>query len=302
MGAYMSEPVKEKDSESGGDARFSYGASSMQGWRISQEDAHNCILGLSDEAKLALFAVYDGHGGAEVAQYTAQHFPQHILKEKLASSKTNFSEILVDAFLSFDLHLKQAHVLHKLREMASGGGKPNDKDADPKEARMLQKEASMPLEQILAKYVHQRANKLLKERRRGDGEEVSDEEDDEEEEDDDDDDEEEDEDDDDDEEENRGVREAKVWHAQLKAARVEEREEESEKVREASDEGGEDEKDEDDDDDTDATPTNAVGEPLTEDADAEASELEVAEDGEASGGIYGGASMDDGSSMFDADW
>lgn len=172
----------------------------MQGWRISQEDAHNCILGLSDEAKLALFAVYDGHGGAEVAQYTAQHFPQHILKEKLASSKTNFSEILVDAFLSFDLHLKQAHVLHKLREMASGGGKPKDKDADPKEARMLQKEASMPLEQILAKYVHQRANKLLKERRRGDGEEVSDEEDDEEEEDDDDDDEEEDEDDDDDEE------------------------------------------------------------------------------------------------------
>ena len=64
---------------------------------------------------MALFAVYDGHGGAEVAQYTAQHFPQHIFKEKQSSSKTNFSEILEDAFLSFDQHLKQATVLHKLR-------------------------------------------------------------------------------------------------------------------------------------------------------------------------------------------
>lgn len=63
MGAYMSEPVKEKDSESGGDARFSYGASSMQGWRISQEDAHNCILSLSDEAKVrGIMNNYKGRG------------------------------------------------------------------------------------------------------------------------------------------------------------------------------------------------------------------------------------------------
>ena len=88
--------------------------------------------------------------------------------------------------------------------MAGGGGKTVDKDADPKEARMLQKEASMPLEQILAKYVHHRANKLLKERRRADGEEVSDDEDDEEEDEEDDEegDEGEDDDDDDDDEEN----------------------------------------------------------------------------------------------------
>ena len=52
MGAYLSEPVKEKASEEGGDPRFSYGASSMQGWRISQEDAHNCILNLGEDAKV----------------------------------------------------------------------------------------------------------------------------------------------------------------------------------------------------------------------------------------------------------
>jgi len=205
MGAYLSEPVKEKVSEDGGDPRFSYGASSMQGWRISQEDAHNCILSLGDDAKLSLFAVYDGHGGAEVAQYTAQHFPQHIFKQKQSSSKTNFSDsLLEESFLSFDQHLKLPAVLQNLREIAGGGGKPANKDADPKEARMLQKEASMPLEQILAKYVHHRASAMLKERRRADGEEVSDdeedegEEDDEEEDDDEEDDEEGDEEDDDD--------------------------------------------------------------------------------------------------------
>ena len=37
MGAYLSEPVLEKHSEDG-DAEFlSFGGSSMQGWRVSQE-------------------------------------------------------------------------------------------------------------------------------------------------------------------------------------------------------------------------------------------------------------------------
>ena len=37
MGAYLSEPVLEKHSEDG-DAEFlSFGSSSMQGWRVSQE-------------------------------------------------------------------------------------------------------------------------------------------------------------------------------------------------------------------------------------------------------------------------
>ncbi|KFD45001.1 hypothetical protein M513_14123 [Trichuris suis] len=34
----------------------------MQGWRISQEDAHNCILNF-DGSDCCFFAVYDGHGG-----------------------------------------------------------------------------------------------------------------------------------------------------------------------------------------------------------------------------------------------
>lgn len=37
MGAYLSEPMTEKESEDGGGNKLRFGACSMQGWRISQE-------------------------------------------------------------------------------------------------------------------------------------------------------------------------------------------------------------------------------------------------------------------------
>lgn len=37
MGAYLSEPITEKNSTEGENEEFSFGASSMQGWRVSQE-------------------------------------------------------------------------------------------------------------------------------------------------------------------------------------------------------------------------------------------------------------------------
>lgn len=37
MGAYLSEPVTEKVSTDGESHRVKFGASSMQGWRVSQE-------------------------------------------------------------------------------------------------------------------------------------------------------------------------------------------------------------------------------------------------------------------------
>ena len=56
------------------------GASSMQGWRVSQEDDHNAILDYGE--KSAYFAVYDGHGGHEVAKYVADKLPSFIQNRK----------------------------------------------------------------------------------------------------------------------------------------------------------------------------------------------------------------------------
>ena len=65
MGQTLSEPVTIKVSDSGEDERHYYGVSSMQGWRVSMEDAHSAVLDLAPEGNrhIAWFAVYDGHGG-----------------------------------------------------------------------------------------------------------------------------------------------------------------------------------------------------------------------------------------------
>ena len=44
----------------------------MQGWRKSNEDAH--ITAIDFLPGISLFAVFDGHGGVEVAKYCDKHF------------------------------------------------------------------------------------------------------------------------------------------------------------------------------------------------------------------------------------
>jgi len=51
MGQTLSEPVVEKVSEHGQDDRLYFGLSTMQGWRITMEDAHAAILDLQVDEK-----------------------------------------------------------------------------------------------------------------------------------------------------------------------------------------------------------------------------------------------------------
>ena len=57
MGSYLDKPVTDKVSETGTFGNIHYGASSMQGWRKNQEDAHSAI---EFPAGTNLFAVFDG--------------------------------------------------------------------------------------------------------------------------------------------------------------------------------------------------------------------------------------------------
>ena len=76
MGPYLGQPNKEKDSENGDGTFCSYGATSMQGWRKTQEDSH--IASYQDG--VAIFGVFDGHGGSEVSQYVKEKFCAEIQK------------------------------------------------------------------------------------------------------------------------------------------------------------------------------------------------------------------------------
>ena len=154
MGAYLSEPITKKVSSDEAGRNVAFGASSMQGWRISQEDAHNCCIEFDEN--VSLFAVYDGHGGHEVATYCARNLPDFI-KETEAYKRGDIRQALIDAFLGFDATLEKPEVISILKELAGTSTSDKKKDdtneSDEEEnVNNLCMEAAMPLEEVMAKY------------------------------------------------------------------------------------------------------------------------------------------------------
>jgi hypothetical protein len=98
-------------SESGEGDSLIFGTSSMQGWRISMEDAHACLLDLQattdggkatdPDKRLSYFGVYDGHGGDKVAIYTGEHLHGIISKQE-AFKEGDLKKGLQDGFLAID--------------------------------------------------------------------------------------------------------------------------------------------------------------------------------------------------------
>ncbi|KAM3963119.1 putative protein phosphatase CG10417 isoform 2-T2 [Aphomia sociella] len=152
MGAYLSEPVTEKVSSDEANEKLECGASSMQGWRVNQEDAHNTILDF--DGNTSLFAVYDGHGGAEVATYCSQKLPDFI-KNTDAYKNGELIKALEDAFLGFDANIATKEVMDFLKELAGEINPPGPSDNEESEdenVSNLYQEACLPLQQVLAKY------------------------------------------------------------------------------------------------------------------------------------------------------
>ena len=99
MGPYLSTPNTEKDSETGGDARFQYSCCSMQGWRNQQEDSHIADVKLPNGE--AIFGVFDGHGGKEVALFVQKHFV-NVFKKLPEYKAGNYEAALTKAFITMD--------------------------------------------------------------------------------------------------------------------------------------------------------------------------------------------------------
>jgi serine/threonine protein phosphatase PrpC len=117
MGAYLSQPNLYKESvDNNDDEKISFGASSMQGWRLSQEDAHNSIVNFDSETKTSFFAVYDGHGGPEVAAYCAKYLPD-FLKQLKEYENSNLEDSLKKLFLKFDESLLTPEAQKELKDL-----------------------------------------------------------------------------------------------------------------------------------------------------------------------------------------
>lgn len=164
MGSYASEPKVDKESLDEYNDRMNCSASSMQGWRVSQEDAHNCLLNF--DTNTSFFAVYDGHGGHEVAQYCSQKLPDYI-KTTQAYKEGNFEKALIDGFLNFDHTITTEEVIKELKEIAETEEDVEDED-DEENVAHLYEEATMPIEQVIEKYTSNALNPVVKSLKKGD--------------------------------------------------------------------------------------------------------------------------------------
>ncbi|KAH8302201.1 hypothetical protein KR044_003946 [Drosophila immigrans] len=105
MGQTLSEPVTAKESSYCRNDQYHVGSSCMQGWRINMEDSHTHILSLPGDPGTAFFAVYDGHGGATVAQYAGKHLHKFVIKRPEYNA-SDIAKALKQAFLDIDYEMQ----------------------------------------------------------------------------------------------------------------------------------------------------------------------------------------------------
>lgn len=120
------------------------------------EDAHNCIPEFDEDT--AMFAVYDGHGGEEVALYCSKYLPD-IIKEQKTYKDGKLQKALEDAFLAIDSRMTTEEVIKELVQIA---GRPTEEppvekvaeedDLENEEAALLHEEATMTIEELLVRY------------------------------------------------------------------------------------------------------------------------------------------------------
>jgi len=113
MGQTLEKPAVTKDTHTGKlEGVFSYGISGMQGYRLSMEDAHNHIAKvelspdlerqLGEESTLSFFGVYDGHSGAEAAQFLSNNLLVNLLKESEQKNDILNDDVITKCWLQTD--------------------------------------------------------------------------------------------------------------------------------------------------------------------------------------------------------
>ncbi|KAF4677252.1 hypothetical protein FOL47_002491 [Perkinsus chesapeaki] len=147
MGAYLSAPKTNKDSANGEGGSHSWGYSEMQGWRTEMEDAHIAIsnLGGSNEG-VAMFGVYDGHGGCEVAKFVENHLPKEMTK-CVVSDPTVGGEMLVKGYHKMDELLRLPECEPELARYRREGS-TNGEDGKSRVASLLQSSIEQDLAEL----------------------------------------------------------------------------------------------------------------------------------------------------------
>ena len=114
MGNMLDTPMRDKEGHSHTTDEGLFGhATGMQGYRLEMEDAH-ILKEIPDVEKHTILAVFDGHGGAGAAKYSAKHLLPKIIetddwKAYVAddcSDHTHIGKALHTAFMAIDVDIR----------------------------------------------------------------------------------------------------------------------------------------------------------------------------------------------------
>lgn len=133
MGQYLPTPctLVEVEEYIGENIEFAVGG--MQGWRVSMEDAHIGVVGVKESGPLkvrdtALFAVFDGHGGKDVALFVENCF-EDVLISQDEYKVGQYEEALRKAFHKIDDLLEDEandNILKTYRKVPNPKAYPSD--------------------------------------------------------------------------------------------------------------------------------------------------------------------------------
>ncbi|KAK6204776.1 ser/thr protein phosphatase [Scheffersomyces amazonensis] len=109
MGQLLSHPIEDKEIIYQSHETVSYCIGSMQGYRTTMEDAYD--VKVNEDETLAVFGVFDGHGGKSCAEYLKVHLVDIIFKQlniigKQGTTKlSDYIRITKNAFFKVDSQL-----------------------------------------------------------------------------------------------------------------------------------------------------------------------------------------------------
>mmetsp|Transcript_13256 Transcript_13256/g.17281 ORF Transcript_13256/g.17281 Transcript_13256/m.17281 type:complete len:325 (-) Transcript_13256:54-1028(-) len=101
---FLKSPNTEKESYVGSfEDRLQFAVSGMQGWRTFMEDAWIAEVNIAPEIEpnCHLFAVFDGHGGDQVAKFVASHFIDELVNSSEFRNR-EFHRALKQTFMRMD--------------------------------------------------------------------------------------------------------------------------------------------------------------------------------------------------------
>ena len=117
MGAFLDKPITDKTSGQGSGNGLRYGHSSMQGWRMTMEDAHTTVPNVPGLDSCSFFGVYDGHCGHTIAKYSSENLLNEFLKHsdlaEVVNSDNNdkvdpavLSKVMEEGFVILDDYMR----------------------------------------------------------------------------------------------------------------------------------------------------------------------------------------------------